>query len=464
MLSVGRSAYFFCPSVMINPKNSAIAISVIVPVFNARTMLGKCLDAIGNSIFTDYELIIVDDGSKDGSKDIYSSANAKIIELSDGPYGPAYARNRGSDAAQGDILFFIDSDVVIYPDTIAKVNLAFKQRPEFDALFGSYDDEPGDLQFLSQYKNLSHAFVHQNANEEGSTFWSGCGAIRKNVFEKFGGFDAKRYPRPSIEDIDLGVRIKAAGGRIWVNKDIKVKHLKRWTFIGLLKTDIFDRAIPWTRLILRHRDLPNDLNLGSSQRLSSILTVILLGWMLGFPGLKNTLSFPLFWILLLAEVNCWYWRPGGVLARPDVGPAFIAGFFTGLFGIYTLLTGYYLFLPLILWIFVATLFIPQVARLAPQRQKLVFTSIMGAMGVAFGLLFFYLPLGYLIPILLLLGLIVGLNWGLYRFLAGERGIVFSTASLQLQLLYYVYSLASFGLGSLLHIWETEVRPRVYSHE
>jgi hypothetical protein len=146
-----------------------------------------------------------------------------------------------------------------------------------DALFGSYDERPRAPSFLSQYKNLMHHYVHQQSSEDASTFWSGCGVVRRSLFLALGGFDVNTYKRPSIEDIDLGYRIKQAGGKIVLSKKVQVKHYKNWTLMCLLKTDVFDRGIPWTRLILSDKSrLINDLNLGNDQRLSLVLTYLLM--------------------------------------------------------------------------------------------------------------------------------------------------------------------------------------------
>jgi GT2 family glycosyltransferase len=149
--------------------------------------------------------------------------------------------------------------------------------PTLAALIGSYDDEPAAQNFFSQYKNLLHHYVHQTSSEEASTFWGACGAIRREVFLALGGFDDKQYPRPSIEDIEFGYRLKRAGYRIRLVKGLQVKHLKRWDAFSLIKTDFFQRALPWTELILRDRHLVNDLNLQTSSRISVALTFALIG-------------------------------------------------------------------------------------------------------------------------------------------------------------------------------------------
>jgi cellulose synthase/poly-beta-1,6-N-acetylglucosamine synthase-like glycosyltransferase len=189
--------------------------------------------------------------------------------------------------AQGEILFFVDADVTILPGAIGQVKALFEYQTDLAAVFGSYDDEPAETNFLSRYKNLLHHYVHQISREEASTFWAGCGAIRHQIFMEFGGFD-ESYKKPCIEDIELGYRMKKAGCRILLFKSLQVKHLKRWGIISLIKSDFFDRALPWTELILRDRQFVNDLNLRFSSRLSVMLTYSLLLALIGglwWPGL-----------------------------------------------------------------------------------------------------------------------------------------------------------------------------------
>jgi len=244
-------------------------ISVVIPVHNAAASLGRCLAALKTSTLQDFECVLVDDGSTDDSAALAAASGARVIATG-GQRGPAYARNRGAESAKGDILFFIDADVMVRPDTLAQVARAFETNPALHALIGSYDEDPAEPNFLSQYKNLMHCFVHQRGKRQASTFWTGCGAIRRHVFEEFGGFD-ESYVRPSIEDIELGARLVRAARTIELDPTLMVKHLKRWTLAGLLTSDIRDRAIPWTVLMLRERNIPNDLNVQSSQRISVVL-------------------------------------------------------------------------------------------------------------------------------------------------------------------------------------------------
>jgi hypothetical protein len=182
--------------------------------------------------------------------------------------GPACARNAGSAAVKADVLLFIDADVVVPADTVVRVKAEFAEHPEISALFGSYDAAPADPGFLSQYRNLLHHFVHQQARTEASTFWAGLGAVRTDVFREAGGFDP-RFARPTIEDIELGGRLCRAGHHIRLVKELQGRHLKRWTAVGMLQTDLLDRGIPWTRLLLTHGHMPTDLNVDNTARWST---------------------------------------------------------------------------------------------------------------------------------------------------------------------------------------------------
>ena len=252
--------------------NEVRRLSVVIPAFNAARSLEVCLNSLGGSDFQNYECIVVDDGSSDGTRELARSFDLKLLSTG-GRRGPAYARNLGAAAASGEILVFIDSDVCVHHDTLTRIVQAFEEDPKLDAILGSYDDLPAAPEFVSKYRNLMHCYVHRHARRKTATFWSGCGAIRRSVFEQMAGFD-ESYTRPSVEDIELGSRLAAASKHVVLDPDLMVKHLKRWTFRDVVRTDIFFRGIPWTELILRERNMPNDLNLKLSQRMSVVLVFV----------------------------------------------------------------------------------------------------------------------------------------------------------------------------------------------
>jgi glycosyltransferase involved in cell wall biosynthesis len=258
-------------------KSQRPSITVILPVYNGSAFLGRCLTALTASDYPSFDCIVVNDGSTDGSVGIARKFPVRVLDLAGGPFGPAYARNRGAEAARGKILFFVDADVMLVPDALHRIAMLFHGQPLLAAAFGSYDALPEAQGVVSQYRNLLHHFVHQNGDSQASTFWAGCGAIRRSVFETIGGFDEKRYTTASIEDIELGYRLRNAGFTILLDKSLQGKHLKHWNLFSLLRTDILRRAIPWTRLILETGKIPSDLNLKWGQRVSLGLTTLALG-------------------------------------------------------------------------------------------------------------------------------------------------------------------------------------------
>lgn len=290
------------------------SITVIIPVYNGSGNFQQCLKGIAELDPSPTQVIVIDDGSTDASAQIAEQFGAQVISLPQS-HGPGYARNIGAGAAEADLLFFVDADVVVKPDAVARIQQCFADQPNLTALIGSYDDAPAATNFASQFKNLMHHYVHQNSDSVASTFWGACGAIRRDVFLKVGGFDAERYPLPSIEDIEMGYRLTDAGHAIALVKDLQVKHLKRWTLYSQWHTDFFARALPWTTLLLS-REMADDLNLRWSSRISTVLVFLLCTFVVA------ALFIPMLWLLVSACVIAllilnlplyqFFWRKRGV--------------------------------------------------------------------------------------------------------------------------------------------------------
>ncbi len=190
--------------------------------------------------------------------------------------GPAEARNTGAQRASGDVLVFVDADVLVHPDAFVRIRAAFESDPGLSGVFGSYDDEPAHDGTVSAFRNLLHHHVHQTSPGPAMTFWAGLGAIRRDAFLGIGGFD-DAYEVPSIEDIELGLRLTDAGHRIELAPEIQGKHLKGWTLSGMLRCDVLHRGVPWLTLLLTRRHLPAALNLRWRHRMSAIASVGLAG-------------------------------------------------------------------------------------------------------------------------------------------------------------------------------------------
>jgi len=250
-------------------------LSVIVPCYRCPGTLRDVIAGLEQSDLPRdrWELIIVDDNSDDDTADVARAHADHVLVTSNGPRGPAFARNLGSTVARGDVLVFVDADVVVTPTTLSQFRQVFSAHPDVGSVFGAYDLSPRDPGLVSQYRNLLHHYVHSQSPGDASTFWAGCGAVRRELFMALGGFDAKRYPRPQIEDIELGYRIGATGQRILLVPEIQGKHLKRWTLLRMLKTDLRERAVPWMLLLLERKELASNgpLNLRVTEKVLTAL-------------------------------------------------------------------------------------------------------------------------------------------------------------------------------------------------
>jgi glycosyltransferase involved in cell wall biosynthesis len=429
-------------------------ISVVIPAFDAEHHLRKCLPALGASDFQSFETIVVDDGSKDETR-AYAEAFGAVVLSTGGRKGPAFARNMGVEAASSGIILFLDADVCVHHDTLKRIADNFERDPALDALIGSYDFDPASRDFLSQYRNLMHSFVHQTGSQRASTFWSGCGAIRRSIFLEHSGFSVD-YGRPAIEDIELGYRLMKSRRKIMLDNELLVKHLKRWSFWNLLKTDILDRGIPWTELILRDKSMPNDLNLQLSQRVSVALVFILIA-LAGATALLSGayILIPFLFVVFLMLARWWgevgsYRRPRRALAKLTAMLVLVSGlaYWQHMYG-------------LIPFLAVTPIFLLLRHRYDKSGKLKKIHRMTGMFFIVCSLVVaaYYLPAHHLmLACFVILALLALLNSQFYLFLAGKRGISFMLAAIPFHLLYHFYSGVSFIIGFINHYWATRNKP------
>jgi glycosyltransferase involved in cell wall biosynthesis len=120
--------------------------------------LQLCLAAVHAAQPGPLEVLVVDDGSDDGSADVARARGARVLQTPRPKSGPAVARNLGARQARGTILFFVDADVAVSPDVFARLDAAFAD-PTLAAVFGSYDDAPAAA-LLSRTVQESDAPLH----------------------------------------------------------------------------------------------------------------------------------------------------------------------------------------------------------------------------------------------------------------------------------------------------------------
>ncbi len=227
-------------------------LTVVIPATDAPASLGRCLAAIARS------------------------DEPHVLEVVTQPRGagPAAARNAGVARGGGEIVVFVDSDVEVHPDALRRMRERLDADPSLDAVFGAYDELPVAQHSVSRFRNLLHHHVHVSSPGPATTFWAGLGAIRREAFLAVGGFDERRYSRPSIEDVELGVRLHAAGRRIVLDPAVRGTHLKRWTLHSMVRTDVARRGAPWVALALERRGAGTALNLGLRHRVAAAAALV----------------------------------------------------------------------------------------------------------------------------------------------------------------------------------------------
>ena len=116
----------------------SVSATVIVPFHRGIHHLSACLAAIRVSL-PDTPLIVAADGAREPLAPLCAAYDATIVEIPGGPAGPAVARNRAAEHATGDILLFVDADVVVAPDALPGMRTVLESEPHLAAVFGAYD-------------------------------------------------------------------------------------------------------------------------------------------------------------------------------------------------------------------------------------------------------------------------------------------------------------------------------------
>lgn len=272
-------------------------VSVVIPALNAADKLLRCLEALrATHSATALDITVVDDGSTDRTAEVARTMGCRTL-TNPSSQGPASARNRGARAAQGRLLLFIDADVRIEPGWVAPLLQHFNEGHDMAAVQGVYTEESHDANLPTTLRDLFKAHRFSRIEDQRlaalNTF---CCCISRRVFEQVGGFDDHLQAAAS-EDTDLGVRLFEAGHRIALERRLQVQHLKRYSALGLLRSDyakVFHKMkLSWRRRGLRNmtvsmnpveRMLPELLALGLAPYVALSLLCPPL-WPVGGPGL-----------------------------------------------------------------------------------------------------------------------------------------------------------------------------------
>jgi glycosyltransferase involved in cell wall biosynthesis len=222
-----------------------VTISVVIPTLNGAALLPIALAALNAQRALLHEVIVVDDCSTDNTAGVAEALGATVVRLTEGQHAN-YCRNLGARTATGDILLFLDHDVVVQENTIQEVHAAFAGGA-LDAMVGLYSARHRNPAFASQYKNFWIRYSYLLSGSHIDWIFGAVSAIRREVFHGVGGFDRLAMFTIGIDDLELGKRITRSDIRIAFNPKLEVEHLKSYTLGSLLAND-FDRSVAFVRL------------------------------------------------------------------------------------------------------------------------------------------------------------------------------------------------------------------------
>ena len=229
-------------------------ISVIIPNHNGEKTIGRCLDAAFASQYTNFDVIVVDDCSTDSSIAIIDKYPCRLLRLPDHG-GASKARNTGAQNSKGDVLFFIDSDCLLQPRTLATAAAAYQQAGPGVVLGGTYTWLPYDKKFFSIFQSIYIHYSETKNTENPDYIATHAMLVAKDLFQKSGGFNENFMP--ILEDVEFSHRLKKMGARLLMDENIQVQHVFNFSLLKSMRNGI-RKSKYWSIYSIKNRDLLAD--------------------------------------------------------------------------------------------------------------------------------------------------------------------------------------------------------------
>lgn len=276
-----------------------ILISIIIPVYNASKTIKECIEAIYESDFTGYEILVIDDGSTDDSENIVNKFQ-DVRYFKKANEGSAAAKNYGAKIAKGEYLYFLDSDVIIYPNTLT---LFYKTSNEYnvDLVAGRYSTKPMNNKIIHHYKAILDYVLYipkkcRNIVAINHQIGGGGDFYSKQSFEDLGGF-LEIFSGASAEREELYIRFYNKGYKSAANPFIKTRHyypelkqlIKNYIYRIYENAKLFDKYKP--------KFSTHSIEKGVVASISGFL--LLIGILFGLLGILNWVYSLVFGVLFL---------------------------------------------------------------------------------------------------------------------------------------------------------------------
>jgi glycosyltransferase involved in cell wall biosynthesis len=212
-------------------------VSVVIPAFNAEETIARCVEGVLAQDYPRLELVVVDDGSTDGTCEQASRHGATVLRIQQNS-GTAAARNLGAGRTRSEVLVFIDADVVIPEGSLRRMVGQLLSLRDVLGVGATYSENSAGMNFISDYKNLDLVYrdiLNPARIKYLATFFF---ALRRSDFQRAGGFSTA-FPGSSVEDMEFCFRLCQGRRAILMDKQIKVDHLKRYTLGSMLRTNFW---------------------------------------------------------------------------------------------------------------------------------------------------------------------------------------------------------------------------------
>lgn len=248
-------------------------LSVIIPNYNGSATVEICLKALFASDYTDFEVIVVDDCSEDDSVARISAFPCRLLRL---PHhaGAAKARNMGAASSSGELLFFIDSDCVVSPDTLRLIDRE-SPRGALDLVTGgTYSRLPYDRTFFSIFQSVFINYSETKRPDAPDYIASHAMIMEAKAFKKSGGFPEQFMP--ILEDVEFSHRLRRSGFRLVMNPHITVRHIFHFSLYGSLANAI-RKTRYWTMYSLKNKDLLVDSGTASKELKTNTAALLVIG-------------------------------------------------------------------------------------------------------------------------------------------------------------------------------------------
>jgi len=313
------------------------SLSIIIPNYNGVRTIGTCLEALIAHRDEECEIVVVDDGSSDGSIEVIGRYPVKLIRLEHA--GASAARNAGAVGSKGEALFFIDSDCIVTETTIPRVRKNLAEQPPDVVIGGTYTAVPYDAGFFSSFQSaFINYFESKNAGHP-DYIATHAMLIRAASFKEIGGF--KEDFLPILEDVEFSHRLRRSGFRLIMDPDLQVRHIFHHSLMKSLQ-NAFNKTRYWVEYSLANRDLFTDSGTASREikinGVSWLITVVLVLFYLIFGQRSLLASLPLLWAANMF-VNRHLYR--AFLKAQGVWFAILAGCYYSLIYPAAIWTGYF---------------------------------------------------------------------------------------------------------------------------